>query len=118
MSRLADDACTRHLQLSDNVSSFHHAMDPCRYVHDSPCRSALGLVGGNDVPLAMGGMSDVASELRGQNYESSRCPAFKALPGAVIRPRRLHKPEAAAPAIDTSRAGRLPTCQIVPGLLR
>jgi len=116
LSRLADDSCTRHLQLADNVSSFGHLMDPCRYVNDNPCRNALGLLGGNDVPV-WSSQSDVESELRGQNHESSRCPAYKHAPGETIAHRRLHKPGPDPAPIDASTPPALPTCQILPGLV-
>lgn len=44
------------------------------YVHKTPGRHMLGLVGGNEVSLPKGNMVDVESDLRRLNIPLTKCP--------------------------------------------
>lgn len=49
--------------------------DPFAYVHKTPGRHMLGLIGGNAVSLPKGNMVDVESDLRGLNIPLTKSPA-------------------------------------------
>lgn len=44
------------------------------YVHKTPARHQLGLVGGNEVSLPMSGMVDLESDLRRLNFPLTKAP--------------------------------------------
>ncbi len=52
-----------------------YAQTPFAYVHKTPGRHMLGIVGGNEVSLPKGNMVDVESDLRGLNLPLTKCPA-------------------------------------------
>jgi hypothetical protein len=56
---------------------------PFAYVHKTPGRHMLGLVGGNEVSLPKGNMVDVESDLRGLNIPLTKCPAREYQPPPV-----------------------------------
>lgn len=52
-----------------------YTLIPQKYFHSNPTRNALGLVGGNDVSVANGGLVDVESDLRGTTRDLSKAPS-------------------------------------------
>ena len=51
-----------------------YVKDPFAYVHKTPGRHQLGLVGGNSVSLPKGSMVDVESDLRRLNFPLTKAP--------------------------------------------
>jgi hypothetical protein len=53
----------------------HYQSHASSYVHDTPHRHVLGLIGGNEVSFIKGSMVDLESDLRGINLPNTFCPS-------------------------------------------
>jgi hypothetical protein len=53
----------------------HHNELTTQYVHSTPQRHVLGIVGGNEVSLIQGNMVDLESDLKGINIPNTFCPS-------------------------------------------
>jgi hypothetical protein len=79
-TRLQYDVCNYKQELGDNVSVLGYLMDPIKYNHCTPCRSELGLVGGNNVSQTTGSLVDLENDLLGINRGQSRCAVTRYIP--------------------------------------
>ena len=82
-NRVKYDTCAYSQNLTENVSYLSYTLDPMKYQHCTPCRSELGLVGGNNVSKISGNLVDLESNLFGIDREESSCSAMKYLPGEL-----------------------------------
>ena len=110
-TRLQYDTCEFKQELSDNVSVLGYLMDPVKYNHCTPCRSELGLVGGNNVSQAKGNLVDLENDLFGINRGNSRCASTRFLPRAdgFVQGKDLYK-QTEFPLVDTTPK-HLQSCQ-------
>lgn len=83
-NRVEYDVCSYSQRLTQNVTQLGYVLDPLKYQHCTPCRSELGLVGGNNVTKVSGNLVDLESNLFGIDREQSKCAAQKYLPGELI----------------------------------
>ena len=90
-NRVKYDVCSYSQDLVGNMSYLSYTLDPLKYQHCSPCRSELGLVGGNNVSKVTGNLVDLESNLFGIDREQSKCAAMKYLPGE-LKGKKLFKP--------------------------
>jgi hypothetical protein len=82
-NRLGVDTCYYAQKLTQNVSQLSYVMDTAKYQHCTPCRSELGLVGGNNVTKVTGNLVDLESHLFNIDKELSRCASTRYLPGEM-----------------------------------
>lgn len=110
-TRLQYDTCTYKQELGDNVSVLGYLLDPVKYNHCSPCRSELGLVGGNNTSQAKGNLVDLENDLFGINRGQSRCAMTRFVPrdDDKVKGFDLYK-DIKYPEVDTSLK-HLRSCQ-------
>ncbi len=110
-TRLQYDSCEYKQELSDNVTVLGYVLDPLKYSHTTPCRSELGLVGGNNVSQVKGNLVDLENELLGINRGNSRCAATRYLPrnDGMVQGKDLYK-DTKFPVVDTTPL-HLKSCQ-------
>ena len=110
-TRLNYDTCEYKQELNENVSVLGYLLDPVQYNHCSPCRSELGLVGGNNVSHAKGNLVDLENDLFGINRGYSRCPITRHLPreDTFVQGKDLYK-DTKFPLVDTTPM-HLRSCQ-------
>lgn len=110
-TRLQYDVCNYKQELGDNVSVLGYLLDPIKYNHCSPCRSELGLVGGNNVSQAKGNLVDLENDLFGINRGQSKCALTRHLPrnDEKVQGIDLYK-DTKFPVVDTSKQ-HLKSCQ-------
>ena len=82
-NRVKYDECSYSQDLTGNVSYLAYTLEPIKYKHCTPCRSELGLVGGNNVSQVTGNLVDLESNLFGIDREASRCAESRYLPGEL-----------------------------------
>ena len=82
-NRVKYDTCSYSQNLTENVSYLSYTLDPLKFQHCSPCRSELGITGGNNVTKVAGNLVDLESNLFGIDREQSSCAAMKYLPGEM-----------------------------------
>ena len=87
--------------------------DPFAYVHTTPARHILGLVGGNEVSLPKGNMVDVESDLRGLNIPLTYSPARQYQPPSTEQTQIIRKSNKGSVSIDV-RQKHLPAIQMWP----
>lgn len=75
-TRLNFDSCSYRNQLAQEVGTFAYVVDPIRYDHPHKSRIEFGIVGGNDVSIIGGNLTDLESDLKGQTRLASRCPTL------------------------------------------
>lgn len=90
-SRVKYDTCSYSQDLNLNVSYLSYNLETFKYYHCTPCRSELGLVGGNNVSKISGNLVDLESNLFGIDREQSRCAAMKFLPGEQLHGKKKYK---------------------------
>ena len=78
-NRLRYDTCAYRNDLAQEIGTFSYVVDNCRFVHNNPKRIEFGIVGGNDVSLIKGNMTDLESDLYGITRLESKCPQLKYL---------------------------------------
>ena len=89
-NRVKYDTCSYSQNLTQNVSYLSYTLDTLKYQHCTPCRSELGLVGGNNVSKVSGNLVDLESNLFGIDRELSACDTQKYLPGE-LQGKKLYK---------------------------
>ncbi len=110
-TRLQYDTCEYKQELSDNVSVLGYLLDPVKYNHCTPCRSELGLVGGNNVSQSVGNIVDLENDLFGINRGHSRCGITRYIPrnDNKVQGKDLWK-DTKFPVVDTTPK-HLQSCQ-------
>lgn len=110
-TRLQYDTCEYKQELSENVTVLTYLLDPVKYNHCSPCRSELGLVGGNNVSQAAGNLVDLENDLFGINRGNSRCAVTRYIPrdDNKVQGKDLYK-DTKFPIVNTSPL-HLQSCQ-------
>jgi hypothetical protein len=110
-TRLQYDTCEYKQELSDNVTVLGYVLDPVKYNHCTPCRSELGLVGGNNVSQVTANIVDLENDLFGINRGNSRCAMTRFMPrnDNKVQGRDLWK-DTKFPIVDTTPK-HLQSCQ-------
>lgn len=110
-TRLQYDTCEYKQELTDNVSVLGYLLDPVKYNHCTPCRSEMGLVGGNNVSQSTGNLVDLENDLFGINRGNSRCAATRFLPrgDSFVQGKDLYK-DTKFPLVETAPR-HLKSCQ-------
>jgi hypothetical protein len=110
-TRLQYDVCNYKQELGDNVTVLGYLLDPVKYNHCTPCRSELGLVGGNNVSQSKGNLVDLENDLFGINRGQSRCATTRFIPrnDNKVQGNDLYK-ETNFPVVDTTPQ-HLKSCQ-------
>ena len=90
-----------------------YAEDPFAYVHKTPGRHMLGLVGGNAVSLPKGNMVDIESDLRGLNIPLTKCPAREYQPPPLEQTTITRKSTKGSFSVDV-RQRHIPSIQMWP----
>ena len=113
-TRLQYDTCEYKQELSDNVTVLGYTLDPIKYNHCTPCRSELGLVGGNNVSHAVGDLVELENDLFGINRGNSRCASTRFIPRGdnFVQGNDLYK-QTKFPLVDTTPQ-HLQSCQFFP----
>ena len=78
-TKLSYDTCAYKNDLAQSIGTLGWIIDPSRYENDSKSRIEFGIVGGNDVSLIKGNMTDLESDLYGITRLQSKCPQLKYL---------------------------------------
>lgn len=73
-TKLSYDTCAYKNDLAQSVGTLGWVIDPSRFENYSKSRIEFGIVGGNDVSLIKGNMTDLESDLKGQTRLASKCP--------------------------------------------
>lgn len=110
-NRLQYDVCNYKQELGDNVSVLGYLLDPVKYNHCTPCRSELGLVGGNNVSQPKGNLVDLENDLLGINRGQSRCAITRFIPrsDSTVQGIDLYK-DTKFPVVETTPQ-HLKSCQ-------
>ena len=78
-TKLSYDTCAYKNELAQSVGTLGWVIDPSRFENYSKSRIEFGIVGGNEVSLIKGNMTDLESDLYGITRLESKCPQLKYL---------------------------------------
>ena len=76
-NRILYDTCEYKERLFESRNQIQYTLDPVKYYHPTPCRMALGVVGGNNVSQIQGNLVDLESDLLNITRKYSECPSQK-----------------------------------------
>ena len=102
---------THPFEKSENPQTY--VEDPFAYVHKTPARHILGIIGGNQVSLPKGRMVDVESDLRRLNIPLTYSPAREYQPPPTEQTTIYRKSTKGSVTIDV-RQRHLPAIQMWP----
>jgi hypothetical protein len=73
-NRILYDTCEYKERLFESRNQIQYTLDPVKYYHPTPCRMALGVVGGNNVSQIQGNLVDLESDLLNITRKYSEWP--------------------------------------------